>query len=117
MDVANAGLVIGIATVLGGVGGLLLGAHTVDRLNHRVRNAYFFFPAIFTIPATVLAWFAINIKSSAASSVFFCVSQIFIWTYISPMGVVAVNAISPDLRSRATGASIFVQVINFPTKQ
>jgi MFS family permease len=49
-SVAEAGLVVGAATIVGGIGGNILGAKISDYFLHRVKSAYFLIPALFTIP-------------------------------------------------------------------
>lgn len=86
MSLESAGLVIGIATVVGGVGGLFLGASLSDHYQRKgMKNAYFIIPAIFCLPAALLVWLALNVDSSIGSSVLFMISEIFVWTYNSPI--------------------------------
>ena len=64
-DVSSAGLVVGAATVVGGICGNLIGAKISDYYRLRgVRSAYFLIPSLFTLPATVMMMLAINITSN-----------------------------------------------------
>lgn len=86
MGLESAGLVIGIATVVGGTGGLFLGASLSDHYQRKgLKNAYFIIPAIFCLPAAALVWMALNIDSRAGSSLLFLISEVFVWTYNSPI--------------------------------
>ena len=46
------GLLVGAATVIGGIGGTVLGAKVSEYFLKRVKSAFFLVPALFTIPAT-----------------------------------------------------------------
>ena len=86
MSLESAGLVIGIATVVGGCGGLFLGASLSDYYKRKgVTNAYFIVPAFFCVPSAALVWLALNINSGIGSSVLFMLSEVFVWTYNSPI--------------------------------
>jgi len=110
---SSAGLVTGAATIIGGIGGNILGAKVADYYLHKnVKSAYFLIPALFTIPATVFFMLAINVTSSyALMSFFIVVGEIFVWTQLAPISAISISVIPPHLRARSCGVLIFAQHI------
>ena len=110
---SSAGLIAGAATIIGGIGGNILGAKTSDYyLNKNFRSAYFLVPALFTIPASLFLLLAINVTSSyALMSVFIVIGEIFVWTYLAPISAISISVIPPRLRARSCGVLIFAQHI------
>jgi hypothetical protein len=42
-------------------------------------------PALFTIPASILASLALNVDSATMSALVFTLSEVFVWTYNAPI--------------------------------
>ena len=85
-DVTTAGLLVGAATVVGGIGGTTLGAKVAEHYLRRVKSAFFLVPALFTLPAAALLIVALNVTSSVAlTGVLLILSQIMFWTATAPI--------------------------------
>jgi sugar phosphate permease len=100
-----AGLVVGAATIVGGIGGTLLGSKICAYYQTKWRNSFFLIPALFTIPGAICLLFAINISTDSDGAfvgiVFLLIlSEICIWTYLAPISALSVSCISPSLRAR-----------------
>jgi MFS family permease len=106
----TAGIVVGAATVIGGIFGTVLGSKVADYYKTRVKSSYFLIPAIFTVPATAFIMLGINFPQSLALNlVFIFVGELFVWTNIAPINSITITSIPPRLRSRASGLCIFLQ--------
>ena len=110
-SLSSAGLVCGAATVIGGIGGMFLGAWAADRYKYTIKSSYFFFPALFSIPAAITATIAIHIDSDIMASLLVIIAQLFMWTYTSPIGALSIQCLHPSLRARSVGLQIFIQHI------
>ena len=111
-SVESAGLIVGAATIVGGIGGNILGSKLADYYRPKVKSSYFLIPALFTIPATLFLFLAINIKHNlGGSSALLFATNIMIWTYLAPISAIGINVIPPHLRSRSCGLLIFFQHI------
>lgn len=109
-DVAVAGLLLGAATIIGGLGGTLLGSKVADYYQTRVKSAYFLIPALFSLAAAVMLFLAINIpRPLGLNCVLIVAAEVFVWTYIAPISAVSINVVPPRLRARSAGLQIFVQ--------
>ena len=85
-DVTTAGLLVGAATVVGGIGGTTLGAKVAEYYLRRVKSAFFLVPALFTLPAAALLLVALNVTSSLAlTGALLILSQIMFWTATAPI--------------------------------
>jgi len=109
-DVAVAGLLLGAATIIGGIGGTLLGSKVADYYETRVKSAYFLVPALFSFAAALMLFLAINIPRPFGLNCFLIiVAEIFVWVYIAPISAVSINVVPPRLRARSAGLQIFIQ--------
>ena len=111
-DVASAGLIVGAATVVGGIGGNVLGAKVADYYRPRWKSAYFLVPALFVFPATLCMLLVVNIQhnmGAAATLLFF--GNVLTWTYTAPISSVSITVIPPRLRATSCGVLIFLQHI------
>lgn len=106
----SAGLIVGAITVIGGLGGTILGSKVADYFQGRVKSAYFLIPALFTLPAAGFLLLAINFTNSLALEAFLLLgAQLCAWTNIGPLSTIAITVIPPRLRSRSAGVLIFLQ--------
>jgi len=106
--VAEAGIVLGIATAVGGIGGAFLGVKTTQCLESRVKSAHFLVPALFMLPGTALACAAVNLvdlKYVAFISLVLC--EVCLFTYTSPLTTVSVSVMPVRLRALSSGLQIF----------
>lgn len=111
MGVALAGTVVSGATLLGGLGGTVLGAKVADAVAPRLSgDAYFLVPALFTLPAAVLLLLSINMPHGqagfvASSLVLF---EICFFTNVAPLNSISITAIPNHLRAKSSGLQILM---------
>ena len=136
-DVSSAGLLVGAATIVGGLGGTILGAKVSEHYLRKVKSAYFLIPALFTLPAALLFVITLNAPHLGTGGIGVLVIavqviprsppplshhslsplslslviavQIFFWTGIAPISTVSMNVVPPRLRARSCGVLILVQ--------
>ncbi len=107
-SLGKSGLIAGAASVVGGIGGSVLGAKAADHYVHKFKNAYFLVPALFCIPASICLFIGINVTSSEGlTAILLCVFEIFAWTSNAPINAISNSCIPPRLRGRSNGVMIF----------
>jgi sugar phosphate permease len=106
MDVAEAGSLVGIVTVSGGLGGTAVGGWLADRLRGRTRQPYLATSALSMLLATVFAilTFTVRGKVSIVACLFF--AQFFLWFYNGPINAIIANSVPSNLVARAFALSI-----------
>lgn len=105
----SAGIIVGLALVIGGISGNILGAQSAAFFEPRVKSAYFLIPAIYCIPAAFM-FLLVNNETSNLELVYvyIFISMIFCWTFVAPLAAITVNVIRPSLRSLAGGLAHLV---------
>lgn len=105
----EAGSIAGTATVVGGLGGTILGGLLGELLVKRgVKEAYLWTSALSLIPAIILAavaMYAVEGYWPIMLAITGC--QIFLWMYNGPINTLLVNSVSANMRARAFALSIF----------
>ena len=104
LDEANA--IIGAATVVGGLGGTILGGILADRLRGRTRHPYLGLSALSMIAATGFAAAALLAEGKAAIGACILLAQFFLWFYSGPINALILNSVPAALRVRAFALSI-----------
>lgn len=107
MGIAEAGTLIGMVTVVGGLGGTVVGGWLADRLQGRTKNNYLALSAWSMVPAAVFAALALAVPAGLWVGVCMFLSQFFLWFYNGPINTIIANAVGPELRARAFAVSIF----------
>lgn len=81
ISISEAGIIVGAATVLGGIGGNLLGAKSAEYAEHKkVKNAYLLVSALYTAPAAVFFLLLINITNNTPLAVaFLFIAEVCVW--------------------------------------
>jgi predicted MFS family arabinose efflux permease len=102
----SAGTLVGITTVVGGLGGTAMGGLLADRLRGRTRHPYLALSALSLVPATLFAVVAIRVEGKAAIATCILLAQFFLWFYNGPINTILVNSVPAALRVRAFGLSI-----------
>jgi sugar phosphate permease len=111
VSISNAGVVVGAATILGGIGGNFLGAKTTLRYEKALKNAYMSISAMFTVPAAFFLLILINVHSTAVAITFLMLAEICVWTCLAPITTVSISCIPAPLRAVSCGLTIFLQHI------
>ena len=109
VSISNAGVVVGAATIIGGIGGNLLGAKTSLRYEKSLKNAYMSISAMFTVPAAFFLLILINVHSTAVAILFLMLAEICVWTCLAPITTVSISCIPAPLRAVSCGLTIFLQ--------
>lgn len=110
-DLATAGLIIGAATVIGGILGTIIGSKVADMYEGKVKSAYYLVCSLFTLPAAFFLLLAINSSTKAMTYFFIFLAEIAIWTNVAPINSMSMIVIPSHLRARASGLAIFSQHI------
>jgi MFS family permease len=85
-----AGLVVGAASIVGGICGTILGVKTADYFQPRVKSAYFLVSALFCIPCALFLLISINYTDNFGVSVFFLfLAQVCVWTNGGPINTIS----------------------------
>lgn len=109
VTVSSAGLVLGAATAIGGIGGGLLGSKAAQHFETRWRSAYFVVPAIFMLPGAALACVAVNfVEMKYLASFSITLAEVFMFTYTAPLSTISISVIPAELRARSAGLQIFL---------
>lgn len=107
MALDQACFLVGVVTVVGGLGGTVVGGLVADRAKRYTRQAYLAVSGLALIPAVVLTFVALYVAASPAV-ILGCilVAQFFLWAYNAPVNAIIVNAVDGSMRARAFGVSI-----------
>lgn len=113
-SLSDAGLIVGAATIIGGIGGNLIGSKIADYYQPKIKSAYFLIPGIFSIPSGILLLFAVNISDNfALVSILLLLAEISVWTYLAPISALSITVIPPRLRARSCGKEMsYTQMIS-----
>ncbi len=108
-DLGEAGQIAGTATVVGGLGGTILGGVIAEVLVRRgVKEAYLWTSALSLFPAVIMAGVSLYVADGywpIMISITLC--QVFLWMYNGPINTLLVNSVGPGMRARAFALSIF----------
>lgn len=109
LDLAEAGSLVGTATVVGGLGGTLLGGWAGDALRKRgVRSPYLTLSGATMLGAAVVAAIALLATSTAAITAAMIGAQLLLWCYNGPINAVLVSSVPAQMRARAFSLSILL---------
>ena len=103
----EAGALVGQVTILGGIGGTVLGGFLADRVKKITKNGYLAVSGIAMIPAVILCSIAIwGVTDKWA--ILGCIggAQVFLWAYNAPVNALLVNCFDAGMRARAFSVSI-----------
>ena len=103
----EAGLVVGAATCVAGVAGTVLGAKATNAREGRWRSAPFAVSALFTLPAALFTFGALTLARGrwAAYTCLF-LGNTCLFTFIAPIGNVAISVVPAPLRARSSGLGV-----------
>lgn len=108
MDLAEAGTLVGGATVVGGLGGTVLGGFLGDWLKGKTRQPYLALSGITMVIASGLAVLAFEVEGKLQIGLLIAGAQLFMWCYNAPINAILVNSVSSGLRVRAFALSILL---------
>eukprot|EP01035_Chromulina_nebulosa_P021410 gene21410-27735_t len=112
VSIDAAGLVVGAATIVGGLFGTVIGSKIADYAGKFIPGAYFLIPALFQIPGSICLMLTINISGYfGLVCVILFIGEICIWAYLAPISAISISSIPPSLRARSCGVQILLQHI------
>ena len=106
MDLAQAGTIVGIGTVVGGLAGTLLGGYAGDWLAKRFANPYLLLSGVTMVAAAGLAIVALQVQSATAVLAAIVATQVFLWCYNGPINALIINSVPNSMVPRAFAVSI-----------
>lgn len=107
LDLAEAGRVVGTATVIGGLLGTLGGGWLGDRLaTLGLKNPYFLLSWATIAGAAAMACVALWVRDATALFWSIAAAQALLWCYNGPINAILVNCVPSGLRVRAFSLSI-----------
>lgn len=106
MSLAEAGGVVGTATVIGGLGGTVVGGYVGDYLKKYTKNAYFALSSVSMFLASLAGVAALIATDKPLIIFWITAAQFFLWCYNGPINTILVNSVPSALRARAFSLSI-----------
>jgi MFS family permease len=107
MLLKNADSLIGLITVVAGIGGTFIGGYLADKLSPRMRQAYLYVSGISMLAAVPAAWLAFRATSPAGYITALLVAEFLVFFSTGPINVVIVSVVSIGIRATAMAVSIF----------
>jgi MFS family permease len=107
LALARADILIGVVTVLAGIGGTFLGGYLADKLAPRVRQAYLYVSGFSMLAAIPAAWLAFTAVSPAGYISALFAAEFLVFFSTGPINVVLVSVVSVGIRATAMAVSIF----------
>lgn len=108
LSLARADLLIGLITVLAGIGGTFIGGYLADLLAPRVKQAYLYVSGLSMLAAVPAAWLAFTAVSPAGYTSALLVAEFLVFLSTGPINVVLVSVVPVGIRATAMAVSIFV---------
>jgi len=109
MSEADAGLAVGAATVVGGIGGGLFGPWLAQRVDGKIRNAYLAVAGWTTLFGAVMLILLLQLTSAPLVILLLAVCEVGLWAYLGPVWALFVNAVHPLHRTRAAAIAVFIE--------
>jgi sugar phosphate permease len=108
LSLSAADSLIGVVTVLAGIGGTFLGGYLADKLAPRFRQAYLYVSGFSMLAAIPAAWLAFTAMSPAGYIAALFGAEFLVFFSTGPINVVLVSVVSVSIRATAMAVSIFV---------
>jgi len=107
LDLSRANYVVGIVTVVAGLGGTFIGGYLGDWLSMRMRHGQLWLSGISSLAAIIPAWLALRVTSSPGYIIWFFVAEFFLFLSTGPVNVVVVSVVPVRARALAMAVCIF----------
>jgi len=108
VTLAEADYVLGVVTVVAGIGGTFLGGYLADLLAKRIRQAYLYVSGISMLAAIPFAWVAFTSVDRTTYMAALFVAEFLAFLSTGPINVVIVSVVPVAMRATAMAGSIFV---------
>ena len=107
IPLASADLMLGVITLITGIGGTFAGGFLGDALARRMRQAYLYVSGFSMLLAVPFAWVAFRAESPTVyGAALFC-GELLAFLSTGPINVVIVNSVPVGMRATAVAVSIF----------
>ena len=106
LSLARADTLIGVVTVIAGIGGTFLGGYLADVLAPRVRQAYLYVSGLSMVAAIPVAWLAFSAQAPAAYIAALLGAEFLVFLSTGPINVVLVSVVPVGMRATAMAVSI-----------
>jgi len=100
-SIESSNIVVGVCTVIGGIGGTTLGGFLADQMKNVIRNSYFSVSALALIPSATGAVLLLLVSNLWIAAVILLFCEIATFCNSGPMGAICLNTVHPNLRARA----------------
>jgi predicted MFS family arabinose efflux permease len=104
----NADSLIGLITVVAGIGGTFIGGYLADKLSPRLRQAYLYVSGLSMLAAVPAAWLAFRASTPAGYLSALLAAEFLAFFSTGPINVVIVSVVSVGIRATAMAVSIFI---------
>ncbi len=108
VTLAEADYVVGVVTVIAGIGGTFFGGYLADALARRVRQAYLYVSGLSMLAAAPCAWVAFTARGRSSYVAALLVAEFLAFLSTGPINVVLVSVVPVRIRATAMAVSIFV---------
>jgi len=108
LSLPRADFLIGLLTVIAGIGGTFLGGYLADKLAPRLRQAYLYVSGVSMLAAIPAAWLAFTATTPAGYISAFFAAEFLAFFSTGPINVVLVSVVSVGIRATAMAVSVFM---------
>jgi MFS family permease len=107
IELERANYVVGLITVLAGLGGTFTGGYAADLLSSRLKHGQLWICGLSSVAAIVPTWLALTVTSPAYAGWLFG-AEFLLFLSTGPVNVAIVNVVPIGARAMAMAVSIFV---------
>ncbi len=108
MSLQDATLLIGLVTVITGIGGTFIGGYVADKLAPRLRQAYLYVSGLSMLAAVPAAWLVFRATSPAGYITALLMAEFMVFFSTGPINVVIVSVVPVGIRATAMAVSTFI---------
>jgi MFS transporter, Spinster family, sphingosine-1-phosphate transporter len=108
MSLKDADWLIGLITVIAGIGGTFTGGYVADKLAPRLRQAYLYVSGLSMLAAIPAAWLVFRAISPAGYITALLVAEFLVFFSTGPINVVIVSVVPVGIRATAMAVSILL---------
>ena len=107
LELARADFVVGVLTVVAGLGGTFLGGLLGDLLSVRWKYGQLWLCGLSSLAGIIPAWLALTVEAPTAFLAWLFVAEFLLFLSTGPVNVVIVNVVPVSMRAMAMAMSIF----------
>jgi MFS family permease len=107
LELARADFVVGVLTVVAGLGGTFLGGYLGDLLSTRWKQGQLWLCGLSSLAGIIPVWLALTVPTPRSLLTWLFVAEFFLFLSTGPVNVVIVNVVPVSMRAMAMAMSIF----------